>query len=386
MRKLKPLAPKPVDGEFSFSVSPESVEVLSNEKGSKRLKIVLVEGGWNKNDIFITEEVLAELPDRVPDKPKLFLNHDMFAWMGRDVNEWAATFEKVWKEDDKVMGEIRFTENPATVWLFEEASKSPDQVQFSIHITGLASDYKDESLKREGKKIEHLASYKSTDIVSYGAAGGTTLKVLNSEMMEELKNVNSPILEKLTVLNSLIESINNDKELDMDIKNLDDLQAAHPDLVKEAVALALASNKGATEIAELKQTTADLQTKVDALEADKTTAAEAAEVLNTEITDLKKENEEIKPKLDEFETKEKLQVWSGEVEEAIKDSEIDTKLVSDFFKAELIKKDKIEDVKAAIEDRKALKSENVINNGPPKKDEEKDEKINDDELIKGLKS
>lgn len=357
----------------------KNVELLTSkdgEKKNKRAKIVVVKSGWNLNDIFIEDSVLEELVPAVMQKPKLYLDHEYFEMFGRSGRDWAATFESVEKVGDEIHGIISFTSNPNTVWLYEELEKDPSAVQFSIHVRGVLSEFKDEALNRNGYKMTKLQLYRSTDIVSYAAAGGKGIEVLNS-LLEN----------KLNLFNTFLNNQQKTEENDMSVTNAKELRTAYPEFLNEIlneVSDPLKSNITLLEkeketqsisLAEKEAEIAILKTKVE-------------EITNS-VTTLTEERDALKLKVDDFELATKTAEWKKTVEAEIVNAELDPKAITEVFKNTLIKNNDIEEVKKLINDRKELfnNSLSVISNGGTRENTEEEEvTLNVDELANKIKA
>ena len=364
--------------QFDFS----NVTLAEDEKDgkkSKKAQICLIKAGWNTNGYYFEEEQLEEILQLMQKRPKIYLNHDYYG-MGRSESDWAASYLKTWKEGNALYGDIRFTDNPQTVWIFNEIKHDPKNVQFSIDIAAVVEPM-DTPDKQQGRKVVKVMLYRSTDIVSYAAAGGEALKILNEQVLAEIKNINSLVKTK--------------KETDtMEIKSIADLRAAHPGLVEQLLnedKNRLASEQKIaqleTEVTNLKASDTALKAEVEGLKTEKVALESKISTLNTEKAALVTEKDALVVKVDTFETSIKLSEWEKTIDKAIEDSKIDKKLVTPVFLEQLKKLDKVEEVNKLIEDRKGLVSI-TIQNGI--KSEEKLDgdliPVTDDLLVVGIKS
>jgi len=113
---------------------------------------------------------------------------------------------------------------------------------------------------------------------------------------------------------------------------------------------------------------------------DKLSSKEEVDGLNKQITDLTEANKIQKQKIDEFEVKDKAAARAVKIDDLIKESKIDSKLITPIFKDQLSEAKDDEAVKKLIEDRKLLApvKKGVKDMGDHKKiDESKDD---DDDL------
>lgn len=364
-----------------FEVDGSQVQLEETEGGKKRAKIRFIQAGWNANGFFFQKSNLDEILQLMSNKPKIYLDHDYFGF-GRSVKDWAASFEKTWKDDSSLMGEITFTDNPNTLWLYEEVKKDPKSVQFSIDVQAVVSDMEMPN-KVVGKKVEKVVNYRSTDIVSYAAAGGEAIKILNEKVLEQINNINS--------------FVKNHKETpDMEgvkLNNLADLKQHYPGLVtqiinevKEQGEVAVKITGLETEVQELKNSVNDYKSQIETLKSEKTELEGKVETLTNEKSELEQKNQDLSTKVDEFETAKAVAEWEEKVQNAIKESEIDEKLVTDVFMATLKRENDIEKVKELIEDRKGL-TVGIKNSGEqkPTKPAETEVTVSDDELVDAIK-
>lgn len=390
--------------DLTFSIS--KIELLQSPDGDeegkkkKKAKITAMCSGWNQNDTYFSKEIIAQLPPMIMKKPKLYLNHDMFAFLGRGVDEWMATYEECEYVEEKgigkVVGTIEFTNNPRTVWIYDEIEKDPSNVHFSTHLRGIASE--DEEIEgRKGQVVKVLVDYKSTDCVSYGAAGGVALEaistLLDNPKFVQMLNSQGYKLEKLEDIEDDITNKNNNQNKnkgvdDMEIKTLADLKANVPSeilssFLNEGVKAELEKQEVSKKV-ELLASTQEKLVSVEKVVADKD--KEVAELKN-QISVLEKEKNDVKAKLDEIEAAKTLANWKNEVDQAIKESEIDSRLVTEVFLNTLYGKTKIDEVKQLIEDRKSLTKENLINVGSSvnSSDPTRKTELTDDAIVNGIK-
>jgi hypothetical protein len=379
--------------EENLAVIPKKLRGKDNSTFAldhkKRMKIACVEEGWNLNDYFFTQNAIKQLPDLMMQKPKIFVDHSMWAFLGRSNKDWMATINKCWSGTDskdnkmKVFADITFTNNPATAWMFEAAKENPEDLQFSIHIEAPTVEFKDDSQNRVGRKIDSISKYYSCDGVTYGAAGGKALQIYNSVLEEELQSTHNNVINPQKP---------KEEETQMDIKNAEDLRKAFPEFVEQIQNSAIQSANTSKEIDSLKTKNEELTNSVNSLTSEKEASNKKVEELTNSIKTLSDENTKLKAEVDEFKTKETVAGWQKQVNDEIVNSKIDDKLVSKAFRELLFGLNDIEKVKSLIEDRKSLVPSSVIQNGGPagqKKDGSDEAKFdvnNDDEIVAAFKA
>jgi len=373
---------KEVSTNLRLQLDYNDIKLIEDEKDgkkSKKARICFIKAGWNTNGYYFSDENLQEILLLMEKRPKIYLNHDYFGF-GRSEADWSASYLKTWKEDKALYGDIRFTDNPNTVWIYNEIKEDPKTVQFSIDIAAVVEPMEMPD-GENGRKVVKVLMYRSTDIVSYAAAGGEAMKILNEKVIADIQNINSFIKKQK-------------ENEEMEIKSIADLKAQHPSLVEQL----LNENKNSlatdqkiaqleTEVTNLKNSKATVDTEIEKLKIEKVALESNVTSLTAEKTTLITERDGLKVKVDTFETSVKMANWEKDINKAIEDSQIDKKLVSDVFLGQLKRLDKIEDVTKLIEDRKGL-SPTVINNGLQSGNLGKDEKveITDDNLVASIKS
>ena len=346
-----------VSTNLRLQLDYNDIKLIEDEKDgkkSKKARICIIKAGWNTNGYYFSDENLQEILSLMEKRPKIYLNHDYFGF-GRSEADWSASYLKTWKEEKALYGDIRFTDNPNTVWIYNEIKEDAKTVQFSIDIAATVEpmDNPDGSV---GRKVVKVLMYRSTDIVSYAAAGGEAMKILNEKVIADIQNINSFIKKQK-------------ENEEMEIKSIADLKAQHPSLVEQL----LNENKNSlatdqkiaqleTEVTNLKNSKATVDTEIEKLKIEKVALESNVTSLTAEKTTLVTERDGLKVKVDTFETSVKMANWEKDINKAIEDSQIDKKLISDVFLGQLKRLDKIEDVTKLIEDRKGL-SATVINNG-----------------------
>ena len=152
------------------------------EEGTKKVELTLLKSGWSKNGNFHPKDQIEQLLPLIESRPKMYLDHKILPEnqrhmkLSRSTSEWAATIEKVWVDGDELKAVVEFTDNPNTVWLFEEAKKYPDQVQVSVDIMAEVQEGFEEGGKK-GTLIKQYLFYFSGDFVSYASAGGKVVGI-----------------------------------------------------------------------------------------------------------------------------------------------------------------------------------------------------------------
>jgi hypothetical protein len=120
---------------------------------------------------------------------------------------------------------------------------------------------------------------------------------------------------------------------------------------------------------------------------DKMSTKEEVDGFKKQITDLTESNKTLKLKVDEFEVKDKAAARAVKIDELIKESKIDAKLITPIFKETLSEAKDDEAVKKLIEDRKllALVKKGVKGMGDHQKiDESGTDEISDEDFDKQL--
>lgn len=154
------------------------------DKESKTADIIAIESGWSYNGNYYTKPVAESLAQLMLQRRKIFANHTNEKEFGRNVLIWAATVEEAIGKDGKTSSKIRFTDNPASTWLFEEAQVHPEEVQFSID--AIARVHEGEMEGRKGLIVDKFIKLNSLDIVDYAAAGGVVQRTYASKAVSEL--------------------------------------------------------------------------------------------------------------------------------------------------------------------------------------------------------
>lgn len=363
----------PGEVDIQLIEDDEEGEDSTGKKKSKKAHICLIKAGWNANDYYFEESNLTEILQLMTGKPKLYVDHDFFG-MGRSEKDWAASYINSKKDGNKLVGDIVFTNNPLTSWLYEEIERAPKEVQLSIDIRAIIEDM-DTPDGRTGRKVSKVLAYRSTDFVSYAAAGGEALNVFNSMIKKEIDSINEKL--KLTKENTK-----------MDI-TLAKLKAENPELITELKK----EFENGNQVTDLQNSLNAVNTKLTGLEAqvatltaDKATLSLTIETLQNEKKTIETDRDGLKLKLDEIETTQKVAKWKSDIQNAITESKIDSKLVTAVFLEVLEKETDIEKVKTMIEDRKSIADPKFsIDNGGPAGDD-KPVVITDESLIESIKS
>jgi len=324
----------------------------------KKAKVTIIKQGWSKNKTngkqrYYTKEAIGSIVEalnNLPDSRKMYSNHS-----DRDRNneEWAATVESAWEENGNARAEITFTENPNTVWLYQEAKKHPEQVGISISGRG---KWKEGTV--EGKPatvIMKVLEFDSADFVTRPAAGGR-VDIAESFMqdridealetikqrVEDRKKRNMPYIEMDWLLDSVIGFVmdlmySNDgtdddiaqmvkefeeklkeiikkikvKENNMDLKQF---KTDNPDVyesIVEQVTL-LAENEASKKV----------QETVDKKDKDLQERTKEIDSLKAEIVTTKEEVTKLKTELDNYKEKEKIQAKKDLIAKKLAEAEL----------------------------------------------------------------
>jgi phage shock protein A len=387
-KQMKPTSKPKLKVSEKDVINTSFAELLQSEDGKrKKARICVMQSGWNANDIYFSKSLIASLPDLIMEKPKLYMNHELYQPVGRGQQDWLGTFISAFAKEDPADGKMKcyadfeFTENPNTFWIYNEIKAHAEQVHFSTHLTGYLKEGKYED--RDGYAMETLASYKSTDCVGYGAAGGIAIKALNS--------VQEPIIEQEQ------EELNNEKPKGdpMEIKTLADVKSNVPEhllnaLVNEALQSQEVKSK-LQKVEELTNSVTALNAKVTETEKQVTTLTNSLKEANDKLAAKETELANAKTELETMKAEKQKAEWTKQVDTEIVSSKLPESAVTDFFKNQLYALNKIEDVKSAIEDRKKIVgTKPLINSGaaPEKEGSKQENKIdlNDENLYNSIKA
>lgn len=376
----------PVEEDIKLKFLPGEVDIQlmedddqdgeSGKKKSKKAHICLIKAGWNANDYYFDDTSLDEVLQLMAGKPKLYVDHDYFG-MGRSEKDWAASYLTFSKSENKLVGDIIFTGNPLTSWLYEEIERNPKEVQLSIDIRAMVEDM-DTPDGRTGRKVTKVLAYRSTDFVSYAAAGGEALAIFN-QIIEQ----------RLTDISNTLNNPNKNKENKMDI-TLSKLKAENPEIIDALKAEFAGANKvedlkNSVTVATAKVT--ELEAQIATLKAESSANKTQVETLLNEKKTVEAERDALKLKVDEAETSQKLSAWKADIANAITEAKVDEKLVTQVFLSILEKESDIAKVKEMIEDRKAIADAKFsIENGGPNNGGSDPVVITDDLLVDGIKS
>lgn len=162
-----------------------SLQEGSIDKENRTADIVALAEGWSANGAFYDKSTAESMASLLSSRKKIFCNHTDEKKFGRDVLVWAATVQESIGKDGKAFAKIRFTDNPASAWLFEEAKQNPEEVQFSIDAIARVHEGKAPDGK-EGIIVDKFIRLNSLDIVDYAAAGGVVQRTYASKGESEL--------------------------------------------------------------------------------------------------------------------------------------------------------------------------------------------------------
>src|SRR5690606_19910247 len=311
-----------------IDISSQVQIIDSGDSNIKSAEIILMEAGWNENNFYFSNERLKELPEKIMKKKKLYMNHEFFFSASRPIEWWMGTFRNVEYEEENGVGRLKglfdFTNNPNTLWIYDEIKRDPSEVHFSTHLQGYTEEGEIEG--RKGRIVTSWADYSSTDCVSYGAARGRALRIANSlslpfdneEFIEYLKNYKSITKQKgEEIMDTPV------------IRTKADLQAQNPELLESIVNGAISAyeqkqdikNKE-VELANLKNEKATFTSKITELEKAITNLKNEKAIADTEIQNLKKERDELKVKVDNYELIEKIANKKENIKKLSKDLEL----------------------------------------------------------------
>lgn len=389
--------------------------------------IVALKEGWSANGNYYSKEVAESLSALLVGRKKIFCNHTDEKKFGRDVLVWAATVQEAIGTDGKTQAKIRFTDNPASAWLFEEAKQNPEEVQFSIDAVARVHEGKAPD-GRDGLIVDKFIRLNSLDIVDYAAAGGVVQRTYASkesselsilkEAADTLKDYVAKYVErdKLQILMScfidMLYGLSWSVEAEDDKSKKEKIEDLVDEFLKEFseidVVKAFESKHNPKDGDNMEITLEEVKKHPEILEALKNELAEseAAKAKDKELTDLrdkvKEQDSELKAAKDTLQTKEKeladtkealnqykfkeeLAEREHKVREAVKESSLGNfDDLPEYIQEDLKSKKDDESVKKAIQALEVLKgldSGKVTDAGktrPPEKPKKPDSSLADD--------
>jgi hypothetical protein len=290
----------------------ESISAIIEGEGSKAkgvLNDVAILGMQSKNGNRYTEGYMQSAPQKY-EGAKIYINHQTKEdrGNGRRIEDlYGKAVGVYYDKASKRLKARRFEFNPKhrlaeqLIWQFENA---PETIGFSHDVVAIG--HKDKDTKEF--VAESVKTVYSVDLVTDPATVHNLYEQhANNETAEELQEQINELQERL---NALKPSPERSKKMDMK-----ELQESHPELVKQILEQA-SSNEKQKELAE-------------------------------ELRALKEENAQYKAKAEEAAKKQKLQ-------EQCKEAGLNSAQISEAFINLLVKCNSDEEVKEAIEDRKAL--------------------------------
>jgi len=382
--------------ELTFS--PEDITDIQIEEGKdgkpsiKRATITVIKPGMSKNKNYYSPAVLEKLPPHIKVKPKMCMDHDVWASMfglGRSLKEWAATVDEPWydQKTESVKAKIRMTPNPSTAWLHEAMKDNPSDVGVSIDAMVKAKEEERDGpngTKEKVKIIEDWIGLNSIDFVTYAAAGGGIDRVAASTDPQGLLE----LLVK-TALLSQAEKYNKQNNLEEYSMTLELLKKENPEIVAAIIQENLKT---------LTDSNILLENEVKVLKAEKEKLGAKEIDISSKLTESEKTVLELKKKLDEKEVKEKEALWLATVNQKISESLkkekpiLQERHITEPFKNLLIGCiDKPEMVDVYIKEREDLISTvtpAITGQGLRAKGAEGTTpvKLTDDELVSGIKA
>lgn len=175
-----------------YTIGSEIVISLAEaqiNKESRTADVIAIQSGWSYNGNYYSKPVAESLATHLLSRKKIYLNHvsENEKKLGRDLRDWVATIEEAFGKDGKTQAKISFTTSEAGEFIFQEALKHPDQVQFSID--ALARAREGEAEGKKGVVIEKFVFLDSLDVVDYASAGGKLIKAYASKRNSELNSL-----------------------------------------------------------------------------------------------------------------------------------------------------------------------------------------------------
>jgi len=382
---------------------PFSLKEAQINKESRTATIVALEKGWSTNGNYYSKEVAESLSKHMLKRRKIYLNHvgEAEKKLGRDLRDWVATVETAHGSEGQTIAKIAFTETDVGTFIFKEALKRPEEIQFSID--AYCTAHTGEVEGREGNIIGKFVFLESLDCVDYAAAGGKLIQAYASKRMRELniitevsnrirKRINRDVeIEKLRgilkAFENMLYSLSwmfEDEEEESDVKEtFDSVVDAFVEKLKTEVDLSVftESNKPKKEgelimeitlemlkkehpeILEAFKSELSIESKIDSKDSEidslkesvKTTEASVSS-LETEVTSLKgsvktKETEmaSVSEELNKYKLAELIAKKKDMVSRLVKESKLgEFDNLPEYTQNDLLSKEKEEDVKSAI--------------------------------------
>jgi len=184
----------------------------------KTAEITVIRVGWSANERYYGEAPVRQIAEMMKTSNKQYKDHDMMSFMGRSLSDWASVTIDSWydEENKEARAKVRFTENPNTVWIYNEAKKNPESIGVSIDAIATMKTGKAES--KEGYIVENIIYLRSADYVTVPAAGGKIRKVAASTGFNE----SMLISDTLSVVDSVLNNDNIDGEMAENLSSIYD--------------------------------------------------------------------------------------------------------------------------------------------------------------------
>ena len=410
-------------------------------KESRTADIIALQKGWSYNGNYYNKEVAESLADHLRKRKKIYLNHveEKDKKLGRNLRDWVATIEESYGNDGKTYAKISFTTSEAGEFIFQEALKHPEEIQFSIDALARAREGKAEG--RSGTIIEKFVFLDSLDVVDYASAGGQLLRAYASKRNSELnslievsnmlkdavvkKKIRAELEILMTTFINLLYKISWSYEEETDETKKEQIESLVKEFIDEFNKLDLVKafesknkNKEGEEIMEitlemLKKenpeilesfkkeleadgTLKDLESKVSDLEAEVTALKDDVSAKETTISekekaleDKEKELKEAKEQLEKYILAEKTKAKEEKIEGFLKESKLgDLNSMPETIKEVLLSKESDEDIKNYIESLESfIKDKGVISGagkttGDVRTTESEKKALSDEEVAK----
>jgi len=166
----------------------------------KTATVTIIKQGWSKNRThgklrYYAEKAVKDVVGLLQEleSKKMYDNHSD---LDRKNQEWVATVEDSWFEDNSAKAKIVFTNNPATSWMYEEAKYHPALV--GISIDGMGRWQEGTVDGKEALIITDMKTLESADFVTKPAAGGRVDVAENEQhdrLSEAIKTLNDRIAD-----------------------------------------------------------------------------------------------------------------------------------------------------------------------------------------------
>jgi len=384
----------------SFRISLNEATI---NKDSRTADIVAITEGWSYNGRYYSKPVAESLSSHLLERKKIYLNHveEKQKTLGRDLRDWVATVEESYGKEGKTYAKISFVENDAGNFIFKEALKHPDQIQFSIDAIARARE--GEAVGRKGTIIEKFVFLDSLDVVDYASAGGKLITAYASKNMTDLdtlkevadslkdavskkvvraeleilmgtfinllygiswsyeeeeeiskkEQINKLVKEFLEEFNGLdlvkaFESYKNKEGEELMEVTLESLKKDFPEVLEQYKSEIEATDS----LTEKDEEITSLTSKISNLETEVSTLTEKSDTLQTDLDDKDSKLTEAEEKLNKYKFAEELSKKTTKVKELVKNSKLgDFDKLPEYIKQDLLNKeeDKVSEAITALE-------------------------------------